>query len=171
MSNAALHPLAPASLSPESYAEVRARDHVVRYRRIGRGPSVLLGALNDDALWPELSPALAARFRVFVPELSPCALPIDPSLLAAFLEGLGTPNVALVAGGALCMPALELALGNPEQITPIVLVPDGDTNGRVDGLISSPARHDAAPLLVVHRGVAAGEAVPLIEQFLMDGFR
>jgi hypothetical protein len=168
MSKAALHPLAPAFLSPDLCAEVRARDHVVRYRRIGRGPSVLLAALNDDALWPELSPALAARFRVIVPELSPCALPIDSSLLAAFLEGLGTPNVALVAGGALSMPALELALGNPEQITRVVLIPDGDANGSVDSLISSP-RCDAVPLLVVPRGVAAGEAVPLIERFLMDG--
>ena len=171
MSNAAVHPLAPASLSPESCAEVRAREHRVRYRRLGRGPSVLIGALNDDALWPELSPALAARFRVLVPELSPCALPVDPSLLAAFLEGLGTPSLALVAGGTLCMPALELALGDPDQIRRIVLVPGGDGVGSIDGSISSPRRRDVVPLLVVQRGVAAGEAIPIIEQFLMDADR
>lgn len=168
MSNAAFQPLAPAFYSSEPWSEVRANDHVMRYRRTGAGPSVLLAAADDCALWPELPQLLAARFRLIVPELAPCAATIDPSALTSFLEGLGTPHVGLIASGGLCMPALELALRNPDQITRVVLVPDGAGDGGLDGSLMSSPQRDAIPLLVVHRGVAAEDAVPLIERFLSD---
>src|SRR5581483_12280075 len=92
-------------------AEVLAHDRVMRYRRFGAGPAVLLlgEPEADGALWPELHRVLAARFRLIVPEL-PDARTDVTAWLGDFLEGLGTSGVAIVAADPFCVPALELAL-------------------------------------------------------------
>ena len=53
----------------ETWAEVRARDRVTRYRRAGAGRVVLvLGAAGaGDPLWPELLPTLVRDARVITP--------------------------------------------------------------------------------------------------------
>ena len=168
MSNPAV--IATHSVRADRWLEVRARDHVMRYRRWGTGPSVLLLAAADapDPLWPELLEALGARFRLIVPELSP-AEPDPTALLTAFLEGIGTTSAAVVAVDALCVAALELALRGGEQIGRLVLVPDGPVEDTgLEGALAT-VTSPAIPLLVVRRRLPAGEALPLVTGFLDGG--
>jgi len=160
--------------APETWAEVRAHDHVMRYRRSGAGRVVLvLHADGDDgaadSLWPELAAALAERFRLIVPEAPADGADVaDVSAwLGDFLEGLGAAGVALVAADRLCIPALELALLDADQIARVVLVPGGPaTESGLDGALATTARRTSIPLLVVRRGTPAAEAVPLVMGFL-----
>jgi pimeloyl-ACP methyl ester carboxylesterase len=142
----------------------------MRYRRSGAGGVVLVLVSPDqpDSLWPELSAALAARFRVIVPELD-AAGASAAVWLADFLEGLGFARVAVVAADAYCIPALELALLDADQLSRVVLVPGGDTAARaagLDGALGASPPQAAVPLLVVRRGLAAAEALPLVTGFL-----
>jgi pimeloyl-ACP methyl ester carboxylesterase len=152
------------------HAEVRVRDRVMRYNRSGGGvPVVVLGAPGaPDLLWPELHEALAGGFRLIVPELPRCDEDVA-AWLAAFLEGLGTPTVRVVASSDFCMSALELALADLDRISRVVLVPRGEpsTSG-LAGDVATVAR-STVPLLVVRRGVPAVEAVPLVLSFLAGG--
>src|SRR6059058_4165774 len=94
-----------------SWSEVRAHDHVMRYRRSGVGPAVLLLHPGEEsgALWPELLHVLSSSFRVIVPDL-PDDADDTAAWLADFLEGLGFARVAVLAADGFCLPALELAL-------------------------------------------------------------
>jgi pimeloyl-ACP methyl ester carboxylesterase len=152
----------------ETLAEVRAHDQVMRYRRAGAGrPLVVLrGAGGANGVWPELEADLASRFRVFTPEL-----PADCDDVAAwvgdFLEGLGLDRVVLVAADPCCLPALELALLRGYQVERLVLVPAGAAGETgLDGTLATTFAGVSVPLLVVRRGLAAGEALPLLRQFL-----
>ena len=156
--------------APESWAEVRAHNHVMRYRRSGAGRVVLvLHPADDDgadSLWPELAAALAERFRLIVPEAPADGADVS-AWLGDFLEGLGVSGVALVAADRLCIPALELALLDADQIARVVLVPGGPaTESGLDGALATTARRTSIPLLVVRRGTPAAEAVPLVMGFL-----
>lgn len=162
----------PTSPTPpaESWAEVRAHNQVMRYRRTGAGRSVLVLRPERDAvgLWPELAGALGARFRVIEPTL-PVLDPDVVAWLAGFLDGLGPARVALVASGDLCLPALELARLDPERVVRAVLVPaDGHDVGGASSAFTGAAHDPAVPLLVAPRGTPAGEAVPRVTDFL-DG--
>ena len=165
------NPNSLAALSSDPWSEVRAHDRVMRYRRTGMGPAVLLVAPCDSAesFWADLPTFLASRFRVIVPEIHTCPRPDESVVLTCFLEGLGTPRVAIVAAGELCMPSLELALRNPEQIARLVLVSEGASDGSaVDGALTTYTPLASVPLLVVPRSAASAEALPLIEKFLAD---
>jgi hypothetical protein len=107
----------PESRAAESWAEVRARDQVVRYRRSGMGRSVLVLVPPDhpDALWPDLLQGLSAAFRLIVPD-PPAAERDAAAWLATFLEGLGLSNVGIVAAGCFCIPVLELAFLDADQL-------------------------------------------------------
>src|SRR5687768_2937389 len=95
----------------ESWAEVRAHDQVIRYRRIGVGrPVLVLHSPDDpDPLWPELLDTLGASYRVIVPDAPERETDVT-TWLTGFLEGLGAISVRIVASDRFCMPALELAL-------------------------------------------------------------
>ena len=155
----------------ESWAEVRARDQVMRYRRSGVGRAVLLVLRppHDSApLGPGVVEALGEQFRVIAPE-APAAEADAACWLGDFLEGLGMSNVSILAMGCFCIPALELALLESDQIARIVLVPDGA--GRAlraagCGLLQTETRHLPVPLLVVRRGQSADEMLPLVTGFL-----
>ena len=158
-------------VEPESWAEVRSHEQVMRYRRSGAGPSVLLlrspGATRT--LWPELGDALAARFRVIAPDVPPAGIG-TARWLADFLEGLGLASVAVVAADVFCIPALELALLGGDQVSRLVLVPSGDAdNAGLDGTLATPVRDESIALLVVRAGLPAGEALPLVVDFLAFG--
>ena len=162
--------LSPVTHPAETLAEVRAHDQVMRYRRAGAGrPLVILRGANDsDAFWPELDQALVARYRVVIPEL-----PADCDDVAAwmgdFLEGVGLDRAVLVAGESCCLSALELALLNADQVERLVLVPAGTAGETgLDGTLGTAFAGVAVPLLVVRRGLAAAEALPLLERFLED---
>ena len=157
-----------AARQPDTWAEVRAHDHVMRYRRSGIGRVVLVLRSDDgpEALWPELADALAARFRLIVPEV-PAADPDVAAWLTDFLEGLGMGGVAVVATDQLCIPALELALLDSDQVTRVVLVPGGRAEETgLDGSLATTTRTASVPLLVVRRGLSAPEALPLVTRFL-----
>jgi hypothetical protein len=155
----------------ESWAEVRARDQVMRYRRVGVGRSVVLllrSCEPAEPLWRELLEALSVDFRLIVPE-QPAPGADVAGWLAGFLEGLGMSNVAVLAADRFCLPAVELALVQGDQLARIVLVPDGaDASGRGPccGKLETALGQAALPLLVVHRGHPASEIVPLVTGFL-----
>ena len=154
----------------ESWAEVRARDHVVRYRRSGLGRAVLVLIPPDhpDALWPELLDGLGGSFRLIVPE-PPAAEPDAAAWLATFLEGLGVSNVGILAAGCFCIPALESALAEADQISRIVLVPAAAGSGQRaagSGVLQTAIRDVGVPLLVVRRDQPAGDVVPIVTEFL-----
>ncbi len=155
----------------ESWAEVRAHDQVVRYRRSGSGRSVLL--LCPDAvtgtLWAELVEALDRDFRVLVPLLPPDAQLIRG--LTGFLEGMGTSRVAIVATDALCFAALELALLDRERVARAVLVPaeEGGLAG-LEAVLGRTGRDLPLPLLLVPRSTVAAIAVARIVAFLRDAW-
>jgi hypothetical protein len=149
--------------TPERTAEVRVADLVTRYVRRGAGrPVVVLRAHEDaDALWPELLDAVASRGRVLIPDV----LAPDASFVAwvrGFLDGLGLPSVALVATGRFCVPALELALLDPDRLDALVLVPRGRSEETgLSGVLGGGER-PGIPLLVLRREASADEAVRLI---------
>ena len=152
-------------MATAAWAEVRAHDHVMRYRRAGIGrPVLLLAPTTDaDALWPGLADALGAHFRVIVPDL-----PADTRApwLADFLEGLGLVGAGIVAAAELCVPALELALRDGDQVSRLVLVTEGgEMEERVKGRIEGAEGRGAVPMLVLRRGMAEGEAVEAVAEF------
>ena len=164
MSNPSTIPDRPQS----TWSEVRAHDHVMRYRRSGVGPAVLLLHPGEasGALWPELLHVLSASFRVILPDL-----PEDDSDAAAWLadllEGLGFTRVAVLAADGFCLPALELALLDADQVSRLVLVPDGCAGETgLDGALATPSRGADIPILVVRRGLPADEALPMVTHFL-----
>lgn len=81
----------------ESWAEVRAHDRVMRYRRSGVGRAVLVLRSPEDPepLWPELLEALGAGYRLIVPDPPPGDADVA-GWLAGFLEGLGASNVRIL---------------------------------------------------------------------------
>ena len=158
----------------ESWAEVRARDQVMRYRRSGVGRAVLLVLRPPDSpepLWPELLESLGEQFRLIAPEAP--ALEADAACwLADFMEGLGTANISILAAGCFCIPVLELALDESEQISRIVLVPNGvgcAVGVARRGALDTETRHLTVPLLVVRRGQPVDEVLPLVTEFLRGG--
>ncbi len=160
----------------EFRAEVRAHNNVMRYRRSGAGQCVLLlGADRGPApLWPELTHVLASNFRLIVPDLP--ERDTHQNLvrwLSGFLEGLGTASVAVLAAGDFCMPALELAARDLDQVARLVLVPDeGDgwmEEDPPEAPLTASAQVGSVPLLVVTRRLGASAALPTISRFLAVG--
>jgi hypothetical protein len=169
MSNPSI--LRPPALSPHAdpWSEVRANGRVMRYRRSGVGrPVVVLRPHDlDDGVWPALLDRLGARHRLFVPELPPRGADIT-SWLAAFLDGLGVSDVAVVAAGCFCLPALELALRGVDRVARLALMLDGPADGECDGLdatLVTTACPPRIPLLVIRHDAAAQDAA-VLDRFL-----
>src|SRR5262245_57981042 len=149
-----------------SWSEVRARDSVTRYRRSGVGQSVLLlDGEGGASLWPELMHVLGGNFRLIVPNLPPGG-PSEYAALASFLEGLGTSGVSVIASSSYCVPALDLVLRGVDQVTRLVLVPDGDSDDPANTSFTTTAGPGLVPLLVVWRGMSASDALPSIARFV-----
>lgn len=149
-------PLTDPTFLPDCWAEVRARNQVVRYRRSGAGRAVLLlHAPGDaDALWPELMDVLHTGYRLIVPTPPPADVALEP-WLAVLLDGLGMSNVAVIATDAFSSAAIDRALAEPDQIAAVVLV-------RRDEDSPSTAARFAVPLLVLRRDQPADEIMPLV---------
>ena len=154
----------------ESWAEVRAHDTVMRYLRTGAGRAVLVLRSPDDAdpLWPGLIETLRRSYRLIVPE--PPAADADVSgWIGGFLEGLGTATVRILAADRFCIPALELALLESDQITRMVLVTEGPATADAGrGLLETAMGRSPVPLLVVRSSQPAPEGVSLIADFLAE---
>jgi pimeloyl-ACP methyl ester carboxylesterase len=158
----------PNPPSTTAFAEVRAHDQVMRYRRAGAGRPLLVlrSALDPDSLWPELEASLTGAFRVLTPEV-PAGCGDVASWLGGFMEGVGLDRVALLAADGCCLSALELALLGSDRVERLVLVPAGNAGETgLDGTLATSLDGIAIPLLVVRRGLPADEAIPLLTQFL-----
>jgi hypothetical protein len=154
---------------PTTWAEVHARETVMRYRGAGAGRAVIVLEPPGDrgAIWPELLEALAKRRRVILPELHA----VDGAAaewLAGFLEGLGSRGVAVIAAEP--YQCLALTLGDPDQVACVVLVPSAPdpTSAQRSAGAGSARRDGCPPLLVVPRELPASVALPLVLDFL-DG--
>ncbi len=155
----------------EIRAEVRVRDQIMRYSRTGSGlPVVMLGSPTDpEPLWAGLHRAIAERFRLIVPDLPRCDTDIA-AWLTAFLEGLGSTDVRIVASSEFCMAALDLVLADLDRIARVVLVTHGKAGGPgVDSTLATGTLRTSVPLLVVRQGTPASEAVPLVVGFCAEG--
>jgi hypothetical protein len=158
-------PATAANLEP--WAEVRASDRVMRYRRSGAGPTVLLlgTAEGPSPVSTELLQALGARCRLIAPEIPPNAN--VTVWLSEFLEGIGTCPVTILAANSACMPAIELALRDLGQIKRLVLIPDGEPDdSTAEGALSTTLGSPKIPVLIVRPGLAAVEAIPIVTNFL-----
>lgn len=154
--------------SSESHAEVRARGQVVRYRRSGAGPSVVIVAADGRRLpWPELEQLLAERCRVVTPTLDgrdPDALVVQ---LACFLEGFGASRVtAIVADPAVVPATLRLAAYDPDLIARVAIVYDepghaSASEGPPDTIVTSPV-----PVLTLAAREPARDATTRLLRFL-----
>lgn len=160
----------PKQKELNGWAEVRAHDRVVRYRRSGggAGPAILLlqPASSAAPLWQELADMLGDGRRVIVPDP-----PADDSeveaWLSALLEGLGVRNITVIATEGFCMAALERALLSPEQVGRVVMVCSGrGSEGAVDGTLATSVQSAAVPFLVLRRDRPASEILPVVESFL-----
>lgn len=149
------------------WAEVRAHGQVTRYRSSGSGRTVLCLGFDDAAepVLRALLDSLRARYRLILPEL-PAGTGDPASWLAHFLEGFGCPNVRVVAAGKLCMPALELALLEPERVGRVALLPagSGGTAG-LGGALETNVPRGRVPLLIV-RGGSEAELLARVNGFL-----
>jgi hypothetical protein len=152
----------------DTWGEVRARDQVVRYRRVGAGPALLLlnAPEQSEAIWPEVVDLLSSGSRLIVPE-APAADAQVEAWLSALLDGLGMSNVTVVASDSFCIAALERALLEPDRIARVLLVCRGrGSEGAVGGALDSVPNLAKVPLLVVRRDRPASEILPLVAKFL-----
>lgn len=156
-----------------SLAEVRANEQVMRYRRAGTGPSLVVLRVtgDEDALWPELDAELVSRFRVVTPEL-PADCKDVAAWVADFLEGLGLDRVVVLAAESCCLSALELALFNAALVDRLILVPAGEVSETgLDGTLATTLAGVSVPLIIVRRGLSATDALPLLRSFLQQNER
>lgn len=150
------------------WAEVRANDRVIPYRRAGTGRTIVLLLLPAplEAPWPDLIASLGSRFRLIFPD-PPAADTDVTDWLADFLEGLGMSNVGIVAAERFCIPTLELTLLGLDHVARVVLVPHGPAVEQgVEGALDAATGHALVPLIVVRDGQPVEEIVRLITRFL-----
>lgn len=156
------------SAGGEAWSEIRTREHIVRYRRSGSGPALLLldSPAESGAIWPEVVDVLSAGRRLIVPEPPSPDTEVEPWLSVLF-DGLGMSNVTVVASDGFCIAALERALLEPDRIARVILVCRGrGSEGGVRGAIDSVPHLATVPLLVLRRERPASEILPLVERFL-----
>jgi hypothetical protein len=163
-------PNAPTSVQKEldGWAEVRAHDRVVRYRRTGAGPAVLLVQPHSPftPLWPEFLELIGQGSRLIIPDPPANEAEVE-EWLGALLEGLGMRNVTLVATDGFCIAALERAVLSPEQVARVILISSGrGSESAVDGKLAMPAHSAAVPFLVLRRDRPVSEILPIVESFL-----
>jgi len=127
---------------PESWAEVRARGEVLRYRRSGAGPSVVVVAGPGRRLpWPEVEALLAEHCRVVSPRLSEGDSGGLVTQVSCFLEGLGVARVSLlVVDPALAPAILQLAAADTDIVARVAIITDESR--------PAPASYDSGDLVV-----------------------
>jgi pimeloyl-ACP methyl ester carboxylesterase len=167
MSNHSIAEPVPSPLA-DARCEVRARDQVVHYRRVGAGPALLLlhSPEESEAIWPEVVALLGTGRRLIVPD-APAADTDVEAWLSALLDGLGMSSVTVVAADSFCIAALERTLLDPDRIDRIVLVCRGrGSEAAVTGVVYSEPHLANVPILVVRRDRPASEILPVVAKFL-----
>ncbi|MFV2142934.1 alpha/beta fold hydrolase [Isoptericola sp. G70] len=116
---------------------------ILAHDDVGTGPPVLLvhAGVADRRMWEPLVPALSHAFRVIRPDLrgyGDTPLPggeyADADDLAALLNHLDVPDVAVVGSSFGGQVALELATAHPARVRRLVLL-----DPAYDGLAPTPA--------------------------------
>ncbi len=122
---------------PDGAVEFRAQDGGaarVAYRRVGRGPAVVLihGVGLGKAIWAPQVEALEADYEVIAIDmpghgassLPPKAprLPDYADAVLAMLDGLGVPRAHVVGHSMGALVALEFALAHPDRVAGVVAV-------------------------------------------------
>lgn len=146
--------------------EVRSGGVTVRYRRTGTGmPVVLVRERGGREPWPGLDAALAATSRLIVPEMARGeGLQVR---LPAFLAGLGTPRVCVVADGTLWSSAADLVQAPPEQMVRlIVIAPDAGTERDAADRFAEMPR--GIPVLTIHRRMERTAAIAATLAFVAE---
>lgn len=158
---------AMSSPSPDTgiiRAIVVARGAETEYLHAGQGePVIVLAEPGAKGLATALTRSLTSRHRVIVPQARRGAGPLwerleCPALstwLQDFIDGLGLPNVSLVAVGRCALPALSFAMGDSERVRRLALL----FHEGADPLAEEPGATDLLarsghPLLVL--GLPAG---------------
>jgi hypothetical protein len=157
--------------APDVWAEIRTREQVIRYRRVGAGhPVLVLG--EQQEICPTVVSALTegGAVRLIMPEL-----PVESVHVAGwaadFLEGIGATSVALLATQSFAGAAIELAMLGAEQITRVVLVAEEPgrfgrwCEGSRQAALECADRGVRVPLLLVHKGLPTAEIGPLVRSF------
>ena len=147
--------------------EVRARGQVIRYRCAGTGRPVLFLHSGDAAHrpWPELLAALVKGHRVILPEPPPADADVT-AWLDAFLEGLGSTGVRILAADRFCLPSLGLALAETDLISRLVFL--ADQRGDEIGLQTAVETAEAlarVPFLLVPPGPPTAELIERVTRF------
>lgn len=157
--------------SPDVWAEIRTREQVIRYRRVGAGHPVLVLAEQQE-ICPTVVRALteAGAARLIMPELPVEAVHVA-GWAADFLEGIGATSVGLLATPSFAGAAIELAMLGAEQITRVVLMAEEPgrfgrwCEGWKEASLECVDRRVRVPLLLVHKGLSTDEIGPLVRSF------
>ena len=157
--------------APDVWAEIRTREQVIRYRRVGAGYPVLVLAEQQE-ICPTVVSALtqAGAVRLIMPEL-PVETVHVAGWAADFLEGIGATSVALLATQSFAGAAIELAMLGAEQIARVVLVAEEPgrfgrwCEGSRQAGLECADRGVRVPLLLVHKGLPTAEIGPLVRSF------
>ena len=157
--------------TPDVWAEIRTREQVIRYRRVGAGHPVLVLAEQQE-ICPNVVRALteAGAVRLIMPELPAEAVHVA-GWAADFLEGIGATSVGLLATPLFAAAAIELAMLGAVQISRVVLV--AEESGRYGRWCEGWQRAELdcvdhgvrVPLLLVHKGLSMDEIGPLVRRF------
>lgn len=141
------------------HCEITLHGHVVRYRKEGRGPLLVLlhGIAGTAATWDEVIPLLALDHMVIAPDLMGHGESGKPhgdyslggyaNAIRDLLEALGAKRATLVGhslGGGI---ALQFAYQFPERCERLVLVSSGGLGREVHGLLRAAALPGAEVVL------------------------
>lgn len=107
-------------------------DTSTEYLRAGQGSTVLLLVAGgvESALSLRVVTVLSRGWRVIAPKW-PAGDTVLPSTLDEFIEGLGIAPTAIVADGAFCAAALELATAS-DGVTVVALLTSADEAGALE---------------------------------------
>ncbi len=162
---------ARAASAPDVWAEIRTREEIIRYRRVGTGHPVLVLAEQQE-ICPTVVSALttAGAVRLIMPELPTEAVHVT-GWAADFLEGIGATSVGLLATPSCAGAAIELAMLGAVQISRVVLVAEESglygrwCEGWQQASFECTDRDVRVPLLLVHKGLPMDEVGPLVRRF------
>jgi pimeloyl-ACP methyl ester carboxylesterase len=142
--------LAAASQAQESaIKQVEIYGQKIYYQEAGSGPDVILlhGLGADRSAWAATVPALASKYRVYVPDQVGFGQSDKPMLdyrvgtlvdfLDAFCKKVGVARAALVGNSLGGWVAMDFALAHPDKVSRLVLV---------DSAGYSPKRTGGPPL-------------------------
>ncbi|MHB1327857.1 MAG: alpha/beta fold hydrolase [Gemmatimonadales bacterium] len=104
-------------------AVVRAGNTATEYVRSGSGRPVILltQAANPLPLWNAVIEAVAERYRLIAPDVTP-GTDDFAVWLGQFLDGLGLTRVLVLADGPMSAPAIGYAMLDPDRVARLIVI-------------------------------------------------